>query len=298
MVEEIKITSLSGRGTIFMKSREYFGYWLDRQNTTWGQVEGQHQAYSYLNQVGEDIISTTVGPRPLSIVGWVVDGGGLIQERCDALNAFISPVEDYTLEFKKKKINFRPDCSIIYSREYMKNNEKVRRFLVQGTCPYPLFTDLENTAVPFDETKKMFHFPTDWGQTDPIVFAVTGNAYNVTVNNKGGFPTGFVSMIRFSGAVQNPKIVNMTTGKMMGVMRTFASGERLEMSTIPGSKHITLWSADGTKTDIIKYRDYKTSFDTQLQPGENLIAVDCADPDQRASMEATLYYTPLYLEVE
>ena len=41
MVEEIKIVSLSGRGSIFMKSREYFGYWLDRQNTTWGQVEGQ-----------------------------------------------------------------------------------------------------------------------------------------------------------------------------------------------------------------------------------------------------------------
>ena len=45
MVEEIKIVSLSGRGSIFMKSREYFGYWLDRQNTTWGQVEGQHQTY-------------------------------------------------------------------------------------------------------------------------------------------------------------------------------------------------------------------------------------------------------------
>lgn len=298
MIEEIKITSLSGRGTIFMKSREYFGYWLDRQNTTWGQVQGTHQTYSYVNQVGESIVSTTVGPRPLSIVGWVVDGGGQIQERCDALNAFISPVEDYSLEFKEKKINFRPDCSVVYGREHMKNNEKVRRFLIQGTCPYPLFTDLEDTAVPFDQTRKLFRFPTDWGQTNPIVFAVIGKAYSITVDNRGGFPTGFIARIRFSGAAQNPKIRNMTTGKFVGVNRTFAKGEQLEFSTIPNSKHITLWGADGTKTDLIKYRDYQSSFDTQLQPGPNLIAVDCTDLDQRASMEVTLYYAPLYLEVE
>lgn len=298
MIDEIKITSLSGRGSIFFKNREYFGYWLDRQNTTWGQVEGKNQTYSYLNQVGESIVSTTVGTRPLSITGWVVDGGGQIQERCSRLNSFISPVEDYTLEFKGKKIGFRPDCSIIYSREYIKNNEKVRKFLIQGTCPYPLFTDLEDTAVPFDKTGKMFRFPTDWGQTKPIVFSVTGKAYNITVNNKGGFSTGFVVVIRFSGEVQDPKIVNMTTGKLIGVKRTFTRGERLELSTMPGNRHITLWDADGQRSDIIKDRDYKTSFSTQLLPGENLIAIDCADLTQRASMDVTLYYTTLYLEVE
>ena len=298
MVEEIKIVSLSGRGSIFMKSREYFGYWLDRQNTTWGQVEGQHQTYGYLNQVGESIVSTTVRPRPLSITGWVVAGGGQIQDRCDRLNAFISPVEDYTLEVKGKKINFRPDCSIVYSREYMKNNEKVRRFLIQGTCPYPLFTDLEDTVVPFDKTGKMFHFPTDWGREKPLVFAVTGKAYNVTVNNRGGFSTGFIVRVQFSGEVRNPKIWNMTTGKFIGVNRAFSRGEQMEICTISGSKRMTLRDEFGKAVDLIKYRDYRSSFDTQLQPGANLIAIDCEDPDQRNSMDVTLYYTPLHLEVE
>lgn len=296
MIEEIKIASLSGRGTIFMKDREYFGYWLGPVD--WGQAQGQHQTYSYLNQVGESIVSTAVGTRPLSITGWVVDGGGKIRERCDALNAFISPVEDYTLEFKGKKINFRPDCSIIYSREYIKNNEKVRRFLIQGTCPFPLFSDQEDTEVPFDKTGKMFHFPTDWGQTNPIVFAVIGKAYNVTVNNRGGFSSGFIARLKFSGEVQNPRVLNMTTGKFVGVTRTFAKGEQLEISTMPGSKHITLWDTNGSKVDLIKSRDYKSSFDTQLQPGANLMAVDCKILDQRANMDVTLYYTPLYLEVE
>lgn len=296
MIDEITITNLSGRGSLFLKNREYFGYWLGPVD--WGQVQGQHQHYSYYNQVGESIVSTTVGSRSLSITGWVLDGNGKIQERCDYLNTFISPMEDYTLEYKGKKIQFRPDISIAYSREYVKNNEKVRRFLIQGTCPYPLFTDSEDTEVPFQETGKMFHFPTDWGQSDKLVFAVVGSSFSVRVTNKGGFPSGFIIRVKFSGVVENPQIHNLTTGKMIGVNRTFASGEQLEISTMPGDKHITLWGADGKQTNLIKSRDYRSSFDTQLQPGDNLIAVDCADDDQRAAMEVTLYYTPLYLEVE
>lgn len=79
--------------------------------------------------------------------------------------------------------------------------------------------------------------------------------------------------------------------------RTFARGEQLEISTVPGSKRMTLWTESGESTDLIKYRDYQTSW-IQLQPGENRIAVDCADLNQRNSMEVTLYYTLLYLEVE
>lgn len=296
MIDEITIKSLAGRGTLFLKSREYFGYWLGAVD--WGRVEGQHQTYNYYKQVGKRIVGTTIGTRALSITGWVIDGAGQIQDRCDFLNAFISPVEDYDLEYKGKKIQFRPDISVAYSPEYVKNNEKVRRFLIQGTCPFPLFSDKADTAVPFQQTGNRFRFPTDFGQLEPLVFAVSGQSCSVRVNNRGGFSTGFIVRIRFSGQVENPKIRNLTTGDMVGVNRTFARGEQLELSTIPGNKHITLWTENGQKVNLMKYRDVRSSFDTQLQPGENHIALECADPDQRPAMDVTLYYTPLYLEVE
>lgn len=296
MITEIKITSLSGRGTLFLRNMEYWGYWLGPVD--WGQVQGQHQTYAYYNQVGKSIVDTTVGTRPLSITGWVVDGEGKIQDRCDFLNSFISPVEDYELEYKEKKIQFRPDISVAYSPEYIKNNEKVRRFLIQGTCPFPLFTNKNDTIVTFQQTGNLFRFPTNFGQLEPLVFAVTGQAYSIHIDNRGGFSTGFIARIRFSGEVTGPKIKNLTTGKMIGVNRTFTRGEQLEISTLPGSKHMTLWSADGQKVNLIKYRDVQSSFDTRLQPGDNNMALDCADLDQRANMEVTLYYTPLYLEVE
>lgn len=296
MIDELNITSLDGRGSLFLKKKDFWSYWLGPVD--WGQVQGQHQTYSYYNQVGESIVATTIRSRPISITGWVVDvGEGTLQNRCDFLNAFISPVEDYLLEYKGKKIRFRPDISVAYSPEYIKNNERVRRFLIQGTCPYPLFSDKEDTAVPFDQTGKRFRFPTNFGRTQPLVFAVVGKAYNMHILNKGGFSTGVIVRIRFTGEVVNPKILNLTTDKFDGVNRTFASGEQLEISTLPGNKHMTLWAPDGNRENLIKYRDYRTAW-IQLQPGDNLIAVSCDDLDQRANMDVTLYYTPLYLEVE
>ncbi len=110
MIEAIKITSLSGRGSVEMKSGDYQGYWLGAVD--WGEVQGQHNTYSYANQVGESIVSTGILPRDLSITGWVIEHGnfsqvnfarvgsarisradaGSLQQRCDFLNAFISPL--------------------------------------------------------------------------------------------------------------------------------------------------------------------------------------------------------------
>lgn len=296
MIDEITITSLSGRGSVTMKTKDHTGYWLGPVD--WGQVQGQHQTYKYYNQVGSSIVGTSVQERPLSVTGWVMDAGeSTLQQRCDFLNAFISPVEDYILEYKNKKIQFRPDISIAYSREYIKNNGKVRRFLIQATCPYPLFSDSKDTAVSFDQSGKQFRFPTGFGRKTPLVFAVVNKAYSTVIRNTGGFAAGFTGRIRFSGEVVNPRIHNLTTDKLIGANRTFTRGEQLEISTVPGSKHIYLWTIDGEKEDIIKDRDFRTAWPL-LQPGDNRIAIDCDDLDQRQNMEVTLYYTSLYLEVE
>lgn len=296
MINEITITSLSGRGSVNMKSRDFSGYWLG--TVDWGQVQSQHQTYKYYNQVGSSIVETSIQERPLSITGWVVDAkGSTLQERCDFLNTFISPVEDYELWYNGKKIQFRPDSSISYSKEYIKNNEKVRRFLIQATCPFPLFQDLSDTEVKFEESGNRFRFPTDFGRKAPLVFAVVNKAYSLTIKNSGGFASGVIINIKFIGNVANPRIYNLTTSEYVGLTRSFVRGEQLEISTISGTKHMYLWTVDGEKFDIIKDRDFRSAW-IQLRPGDNLISVDCDNIDQRNNMEVTLYYNPLYLEVE
>ena len=298
MIEEITIISLSGRGSVTMKDRDYKEYWLGPVD--WGQVSGTHQTYQYYNQVGEEIVGTTVEKRSLSIPGWVVDGGtGDLRQRCDVLNSFISPVEDYELVYEGKKIQFRPDKSIIYSPEYIKNNEKVRRFLIQATCPYPLFTDKQDTAAAFDSSGKLFRFPQNFGRQAPVVFGSQKKTYSVEVNNAGGFQTGMIIKLRFSGEVKNPRVKNLTTEGMIGVNRTFTRGESLEISTLPGKKSMILTAADGKQQNMMRYRDINTTWTKMLlAPGRNLLALDCDDLDQRDAMSVTVFYTPLYLEVQ
>lgn len=296
MIDEITITSLSGRGTLFLRRGDRAGYWLD--TIDWGQASGQHNTYRYLNQIGASIVSTSIQTRALSLSGWIVGTvGSPLRERCDFLNTFFSPAEDYDLQCGSKKIRFRPDCSIIYSREYSENNRKARRFLLQATCPFPLFSASVGKEVPFESESRLFRFPTGFGRTQPIIFAVKGRAYNTTVNNQGGFSTGFLVHIRFSGEASGPYIANLDTGERIGVHYAFANGDQLEIGTMPGEKHITLLSPDGTETSLIRYRDVSTRW-FQLSPGTNRIAVGCANAVQRENMAVTLEYSTLYLEVE
>lgn len=298
MIKEIKITSLTGRGSVTMKDRDYKEYWLGPVD--WGRVQGEHQTYEYYNQVGQKIVGTKVGERSLSIIGWVVDGGaGDLRRRCDFLNAFISPVEDYILEYQGKKIQFRPDASIGYGKDKLKNNELVRQFLITATMPYPLFSDAQNTASAFDSSGKLFRFPQNFGRTAPVVFGSQKKTYSVEVHNAGGFQTGMLIKLRFSGEVQNPRIKNLTTEGMAGVRRTFNRGETLEIDTAPGKKKMLLTTADGKEQNIMKHRDVNTTWRKMLlAPGRNLLTLDCDSLDQRAAMSVTVFYTPLYLEVE
>lgn len=295
MIDEIRITSLSGRGTLLLKRGEYWSYWLGEAD--WGQVEGTHNTYAFWNQAGESIASTTIGPRPLTITGWVLGAGEPLQSRCDFLNTFISPVEDYQLAYNGKRIGFRPDSSVIYSPAYRQNNELARRFLIQGTCPFPLWRDAADTEVPFEDNGRLLRFPCGFGLREPLVFGVTGRAYSVEADNRGGFAAGVTLRLRFSGEVTNPRVRNLTSGGMVGVRRTFSRGEQLEIATTPGSKRMVLRRADGTEKDLIKLRDLGTDW-FRLLPGRNRIALDCDDLDQRANMDVSLYFTPLYLEVE
>ena len=90
---------------------------------------------------------------------------------------------------------------------------------------------------------------------------------------------------------------SLTTDKFIGIDRTFRRGEILEISTLPGSKYMKLWQSSGTAVNLIKNRNVQTSW-IQLVPGTNMMAVECDDLNQRGNMDVTIYYTPLYLEVE
>lgn len=296
MIAEITITNLSGRGSVTMKKRDGEGYWLGAVD--WGSVQVQHQTYHYVNQVGESVTATILGSRSLSIPGWVMGGGtDTLQSRCDFLNSFFSPAEDYEMEYRDRLLRFRPDGPIQYGHAYKENNELIRRFLLQATAHYPLFADKSPQTAPFDQSGRMFRFPQSFGLEGPVVFGTSEHTYSMEILNAGGFQSGLTARFRFTGTVKDPAVSNLTTGKTIRVKRTFQRGELLEISTLSGEHRMILTTTQGVREDALRYWDFSTSW-IQLAPGRNLLTLDCPDPDQRANMTVTVLYTPLYLEVE
>ena len=296
MIDEIKITSLTGRGSVTMQTQSPAGYWLGRVD--WGQAGGAHQAYTAFNRIGEFIASTSLGSRALSIPGWVIeDSAATLKRRCEFLNSFISPVEDYELEYHGRKIRFRPDSSVVYSRDRRSDNRVLRRFLIQATCPFPLFSSVDETVVPFDSSAKLFRFSPDFGQVAPLVFATTERLYNTRINNPGGFATGVTIQITFVGNVTNPKIRDLKTNQAIGVDKSFVAGDRLTICTISGRKAVTVRHEDNSEENYIRHRSIDTVW-LQLAPGANIWAIECSELTQRANMRVNILFTPLHLEVE
>lgn len=295
MIEEITITSLAGRGSVTMRAGDAKGYWLGAVD--WEQAAAGHVTCTAYNQAGASIVSTSLHPRSLSITGWVIDGDVSLRSRCAYLNGFLSPTEDYVLQFERYQIGFRPDASVAYSRERTKNNATLRRFLIQATCPNPFFTETEQTIVRFDTGLKRWRFPTDFGQAEPLMFAVTEQMYNLRVTNPGGFAAGVTITIDFIGNVANPKVRDLKTGRYVGVNHTFAAGDTLTVTTVPGRKAIAVRHADETEENLIRRRDVGMSW-LQLEPGANIWAIECGDPLRRPNMQMQIAFTPLHLEVE
>lgn len=299
MIDEIKIQSLVSGEEITLGTDDWQdGYWLDSDNAVdWGQVEGQHNSYTSSSQVGEDIVSTTILSRPLSITGWAIEDTTPLQTRCDLLNRFISPRNFYLLKYKGYQIKFKPDSSVKYGHDYTVNNIVMRQFLIQGTCPNPLFSQIAPTVVPFDFSNKKFRFPTDFGQSAPIIFGVTESLYNTTIYNSGGFPVGVTIKIKFIGEVSNPKIRDLRTNQMIGVNYSFLPDDELTIVTVDGSKSMTVKHEDDSTENLIKYRHIETEW-LQLASGENVWAIECENPDERKNMKVEVSFNVLYLEVE
>lgn len=294
MIKEITITRLSTGEAVTMTYGDRRGYWLN--DVDWGQVQGTHNSYTFLNQIGASIVNTSIGMRDITIEGFIVARESDITARCDFLNTFISPNEDYSLTYGAFKIGFRPDASIAWSRTYTENNDRGRKFLIQGTCPFPLFQPVADTEESFSSVSGLLTFPTAFGSATPMAYGLTAASYNITVNNAGGFETGVRVVAAFTASVTNPKVYNSSTAKYIGVNYTFSAGDVLEISTMPGDKYIKLISGTG-ESSLMGYRDPGMSW-WALQPGDNVLLMTCDDVTELGGMSVLVYFTPLYQEVE
>ena len=261
-----------------------------------GTVKGTHHSYSYLNQVGVYIDSTTLGQRTISINGWVIgDTYPELDLNKSTLNRLINPLHYIDIVYADKyKLTFKPDFSVQYSTSYQDNNEVLCKFLIQGTCPDPMFTTKDRIASLVVSTTPKLRFPLIIPKTTGTILGLRKSSLVVTLSNRGDIKTGLSIEINCSGTVVNPQITNLDTQETIKINKTLVSGEQLIISTARGEKYIK-GILNSTEYNYFKYMDFDSSW-IQLQVGENRIEYTAESGANNLSMLVS--FLPRYLEVQ
>lgn len=268
-------------------------------SVTWGEVEGTHHSYKYVNQIGVYVTGTSLGTRDVEVVGWIIaDTEAQMTDRKSMLNRFINPQQSIELSYGTYKLIFLPNTSIKYSASLVENNEVICKFKISGMAADPLFKDTNEDKVSAASTKAMFHFPLIINSADQnppvILFGVREPSLIVKVFNSGAVSTGMRIVFKAVGTLTGPSLINVYTQEYFKINKTMYAGETIDVVTVIGEKKV-IAQINGVEINYFKYRDLDSTW-LQLDVGDNLFRYDAdAGVD---NLEVYIYFSNRYLEVQ
>lgn len=294
--EAITLINLTTEQSLYL-SEENNVYILDGL-PDWDYVTAKINYVGYVNLLGSQKTGAYLDTRPISINGWIVAKN--IQDmkaKKKFLNSFVNPFEDMRCEYEGYFIDFTPDMSIKYSKEYSKNNEVMCNFEIEGTCGVPLFSNINKTEIDQASSYPVKVFPMEIDENTGVILGLCGEGYSRKIVNSGDVETWFKLVISpISDPVYNPKITLKNTGQFMKVNRTIEVGESLIISTQLGYEQIALIKSNGVEKDLMT--SLTRDSDIFLLPkGENILEAS-DDMGYLESINFHIEFSPLYLEVQ
>lgn len=297
MVENITLENKS-TGAVLELDKVTTPYYI-LGDVTWGEVEGTHHSYKYVNQIGVYVTGTSLGTRDVEVTGWVIaDTENQMTERKQMLNRFVNPQQEIEMTYGEYNLSFRPDSSIKYSANVVENNEVTCKFKIVGTCDDPLFRDQNEDKITAASTRALFHFPMMIGVKDngfpTVMFGLREPSLIVNVYNRGAVGTGMRIVFKALGTLTNPSFIDVDTQEFFKINKTMYAGETIEVNTNIGRKKV-IGMVNGIETNYFKYRDLDSTW-LQLEVGDNLFRYDAdAGID---NLEVYVYFSNKYLEVQ
>lgn len=297
MVENITLRNMATNAVLELDKVTTPYYILG--SVTWGEVEGTHHSYKYVNQVGVYVTGTSLGTREVEVMGWIIaDTEAQMTDRKAMLNRFVNPQQMIELSYSKYRLKFLPNSSIKYSTTVVENNEVVCKFKIPGMAADPLFKDDHEDKVSATSTKPMFHFPliiNKSTQKPPtVMFGVREPSLIVNVYNSGAVSTGMRIVFKALGTLTGPSLINVYSQEYFKLNKTMYAGEVVEVTTTIGEKKV-IALINGVEMNYFRYRDLDSTW-LQLDVGDNLFRYDAeAGID---NLEVYIYFLNKYLEVQ
>lgn len=303
---------VTNKSLILFDSPEDTGIVLE--SVDFGHVTGNTEFVTNVGQTGFDKLFTYLGTREIEIVGWVYAGNYdktkftsdykyLEHLRKTYLNSFINPFQDIRCEYKDYYINFTPNTSIQYGKDYKTdNNEVMCKFLIQGTAGVPVFM----YKNPFDviDTPKVAarHFeqilPEEEYQPEVFIFGELISNGEMIINNEGDIPVGFNLDINSNSTIVNPTIVTKSGDVTYRAtfMLELPSGYHLIVNTEYGKEEAYVKDSSGqiTVPNALLWLTQSSELPV-LNVGENIVEIH---DDQSILITTTsIKYNPMFLEV-
>lgn len=275
-------------------------YVLDQDGLDLGEVNSTHNMTQYIDLIGKHLDSNVLSPRDISIIGWIIgEDEAVINKRKRMLNRLVNPSYKVKLEMGDYALEFYPDSSIQYSKEWDYNNEWMCKFQIQGTAAMPLFR-LKDYNI-YGETyvvRSNFHFPFAIPKEQGIMFGYYPFSSFARMPNMGDVESGFTFVCKASnGNAINPGIENLTTGTNIRLNYTLLDGETLEICTEIGKQYIKIIDSSGNEINGMKYLTSDSEIDMTLALGINKLVL-VADDDTSKYLTAKAIFSPRFLEVE
>lgn len=309
MIEEITIVNNVQQSEFMMDKFTTEDYILDVVN--FGEVPVNYTTNKFINQMGSTVSHQDVSERAIEIIGNIIADSEIeMSERKIFLNKFFNPIETFTAKYKNYTIDFRLESSIKYTVEEQTNNEVVCNFKIEGIAHYPLFLDEEETNGIIAGYQPMFHFPIilreDLHNEVPpalqkqrgVIFGKKNKDTKVAIiSNSGDVEVGMeIIIIATGGTVENPKIINISTGEFFEINKTMVNGEVIRINTELGKKGV-IGSIDGGET-FTNYFMYKSLDSTWLvcRKGANSFEYEAVSGED--NLQIDVKYTSAYMEVQ
>lgn len=297
MVERIVLKRLKNLEELVLDMVSTPNYIL--KSVDWGTIKGKHHSYKYVNQIGESITNTSLGTRSISIEGWIVAQSSELMDKLKRkLNGFINPQDVIELRYNDYIIQFVPDETVKYANERAENNDAFCKFVINGTCPNPMFTSVNENISVFAEMISKFHFPLVLSQSLPekgVIFGNRTESLIANVINNGSVSTGMRILFKAKGTVVNPKLINVNTQEYFALNKTMVAEEEIEINTNIGEKSIKGKIGNAPYGNYYMYKDMDSQW-LQLDVDDNLFRYDAESGLE--NLEIFVYYYDRFLEVQ
>ena len=255
-----------------------------------GTIPANFTTSKGVDQIGESVLHTDLGPRPLEFVCYLKADS---QEEMDLLErsvrSFFNPLQkfQYVDTIKDRVISFQLKNTPDIKDNHADDTSYLLEFDLSATAYEPCYRATSSKSVQLAQWIKKFKFPTAF---KAITFATRDQSLIKNIYNPGDLPCGMLITFRANAVIENSGILNVNTHEYFQFDRLdMTSGDVVTVDT--GNQSADLLRG-GTHTDISNLVDPDCDY-LQLNAGDNVLRYYAGA--NTSILDCGIAYDPIYL---